>query len=203
MSRLQNERSFREACVARDIDKREAILEAALDLFGEYGFHGTAVPQIADRAGVGAGTIYRYFDSKEALVNTLFQSWKLRLLASIMDGFPLTAPLREQFHVLWSRWGGFVVQHPKVALFLELHHHQPYLDAHSHAIEERVVGLVIVLLEQGRAQRVVRDVPCPVLMALLHGIMVGLVRAHADKRLVLDAPTLDLAERCAWEAIRA
>ncbi|XBM35172.1 TetR/AcrR family transcriptional regulator [Bacillus licheniformis] len=28
---------------------------------------------IADKANVGAGTIYRYFDSKEALVNVLFQ----------------------------------------------------------------------------------------------------------------------------------
>jgi AcrR family transcriptional regulator len=42
-------------------DKREAILGAALELFAERGFHGTAVPQIADKAGVGAGTIYRYF----------------------------------------------------------------------------------------------------------------------------------------------
>jgi TetR/AcrR family transcriptional regulator, repressor of fatR-cypB operon len=51
--------------------KREAILNAALQLFTEFGFHGTAMPQVAERAGVGAGTIYRYFTSKEALVNTL------------------------------------------------------------------------------------------------------------------------------------
>ena len=50
-------------------DKREAILAAALEAFVEKGFHGTAVPEIAARAGVGAGTIYRYFESKEAVVN--------------------------------------------------------------------------------------------------------------------------------------
>jgi len=44
-------------------DKRETILAAALELFVERGFYGTAVPEIAERAGVGAGTIYRYFES--------------------------------------------------------------------------------------------------------------------------------------------
>src|SRR5690606_27876447 len=53
-------------------DKREAILHAALELFVERGFWGTAVPEIAEKAGVGAGTIYRYFESKEALVNALY-----------------------------------------------------------------------------------------------------------------------------------
>ena len=47
-------------------DKREAVLGAALELFVERGFHGTTVPEIAERAGVGAGTIYRHFASKEA-----------------------------------------------------------------------------------------------------------------------------------------
>ena len=46
------------------MDKREAILEAALELFAERGFHGTAVPLIAAKAHVGAGTIYRHFKDK-------------------------------------------------------------------------------------------------------------------------------------------
>ena len=52
--------------------KREAILDAALSLFAERGYHGTSVPSIAKRAGVGAGTLYRYFENKEKLVNALF-----------------------------------------------------------------------------------------------------------------------------------
>jgi AcrR family transcriptional regulator len=60
-------------------EKRDAILAAALELFAERGFHGTSVPEIAERARVGAGTIYRYFPSKEALVNALFRAQKLEL----------------------------------------------------------------------------------------------------------------------------
>ena len=37
--------------------KQEAIFSAALDLFAERGYHGTAVPEIADKAGVGPATL--------------------------------------------------------------------------------------------------------------------------------------------------
>ena len=53
--------------------KQDAILAAALQLFAQKGFHGTAVPDVAQLAGVATGTIYRYFSSKEALVNAVFQ----------------------------------------------------------------------------------------------------------------------------------
>ena len=69
-------------------DKEEAILAAALELFAERGFYGTAVPAVAQRAGVGAGTIYRYFDNKEALVNVLYRRWKQAYSLALMTDFP-------------------------------------------------------------------------------------------------------------------
>ncbi|MCJ7500817.1 TetR/AcrR family transcriptional regulator, partial [bacterium] len=53
-------------------DKRQAIMEAALDLFVELGFHGAPTSLIAKRAGVGVGTIYRYFQSKEELIHRIY-----------------------------------------------------------------------------------------------------------------------------------
>lgn len=77
-------------------DKREAILAAALGLFVERGFHGTAVPEVAARAGVGAGTIYRYFASKEALVNALYQREKGLLAAIMLKDFPADVGARAR-----------------------------------------------------------------------------------------------------------
>jgi len=50
-------------------DKRDDIVRAALELIAENGFHGAPMAMIADKAGVGAGTIYRYFENKEVLIN--------------------------------------------------------------------------------------------------------------------------------------
>jgi AcrR family transcriptional regulator len=52
---------------AEDPGKRQAILEQAIRTFAECGFRGADVQVIADGAGVGKGTVYRYFRSKEDL----------------------------------------------------------------------------------------------------------------------------------------
>src|SRR5215510_1382235 len=83
-------------------DKYEAILTAALHLFGERGFYGTAVPEVAKRARVAAGTIYTYFPSKEALVNALYRKWKQALGQQVFMAFPIDASPREQFEVMWG-----------------------------------------------------------------------------------------------------
>ncbi|MBS0261206.1 MAG: TetR/AcrR family transcriptional regulator [Planctomycetes bacterium] len=47
--------------------RREEILDAAAEVFAKHGFAVTDVQEIADKIGVGKGTIYRYFPSKEEL----------------------------------------------------------------------------------------------------------------------------------------
>jgi AcrR family transcriptional regulator len=188
--------------VPRPADKREAILVAALDLFVERGFHGTAVPTVADRAGVGAGTIYRYFQSKEALVNALYQTWKAEVSRRLLDGFDPELPAREQFQHFWDRMGQFVLEHPKVFAFLELHHHASYLDDASRALEERSVQLASALLDQMQKKKIVKSLPVPLLMAVVYGALVGVVRAGWEGKLELNRDTFTIAEQCAWEAIR-
>ncbi|NLK71800.1 MAG: TetR/AcrR family transcriptional regulator [Clostridiales bacterium] len=48
-------------------DKRTAILNAASELFATQGFNNTKMIDIAEKAGIGKGTIYEYFTSKESL----------------------------------------------------------------------------------------------------------------------------------------
>jgi AcrR family transcriptional regulator len=50
---------------------RERVLEAALGVFSEKGFHVATMDEVAERAHVGKGTLYRYFANKEALFNEL------------------------------------------------------------------------------------------------------------------------------------
>ena len=70
-------------------------------------FHGTAVPEIARRAGVSAGTIYNYFDSKVALVNVLFRTYKGAITSDVYANFPVEAEPRQQFGVMWGRIADF------------------------------------------------------------------------------------------------
>ena len=51
--------------------KRTQILTAAEIILAEHGFYAFSMQTLADKAGVAAGTIYRYFENKEALMNEL------------------------------------------------------------------------------------------------------------------------------------
>ena len=46
---------------------RQAVAHAALELFIEQGYRGTPVSDVAKRAGVAKGTVYRHFEDKQAL----------------------------------------------------------------------------------------------------------------------------------------
>ena len=55
--------------------KRQAILEAALLVFTQNGYEKTKIIDVAKIAGVGKGTVYEYFDSKEALFRCLLEEY--------------------------------------------------------------------------------------------------------------------------------
>src|SRR5881394_2807946 len=59
----------------------EEIISAALDVFTDRGFAATKLEDIARRAGVTKGTIYLYFDSKEALFKALVRQTIVPIIA--------------------------------------------------------------------------------------------------------------------------
>jgi AcrR family transcriptional regulator len=62
---------------------RAAILRAATEAFTQLGWRGTSIAVIADRAGVGVGTMYQYFRAKEDVIATLVAEWTLQALSDI------------------------------------------------------------------------------------------------------------------------
>jgi len=57
-----------------------AIIEAAATVFAEHGFRAARVADIAVRAGIGKGTVYEYFRSKEELFLAVFDSFAVGTL---------------------------------------------------------------------------------------------------------------------------
>ncbi len=63
--------------------KSVLILEAAAQVFSEKGFYAATVEEIASRAGVGKGTVYEYFPSKEALFRAMLRAGMQSYLAAV------------------------------------------------------------------------------------------------------------------------
>jgi len=87
------------------VDKRRAILEAAIRVFARQGYHATRVSDIADEAGVAYGLVYHYFRSKEAVMTELFsERWSL-LLAASNEIYAEALPPKEKL----DRIAGFII----------------------------------------------------------------------------------------------
>lgn len=182
-------------------DKQSAILDAALSLFAEQGFHGTAMPLVATRAGVGTGTIYRYFESKEALVNALYRKLKLEMSQALLGKFPFEKSPREQFRYFWRAMIDYARAHSRAFAFLELHYHRSYLDDESRALEQRMISVIEGFFARARQEKLVKDLPPMVQFAIVYGALVGVLRAADEGYVERIEDYLDDTERAAWDAI--
>ena len=75
--------------------KRQAIIEAALDIFAKQGYEETTIAQIAAAAGVAVGTVYLYFHNKREIYTQASIDWTKRIGAALRDPRILSLPIRQ------------------------------------------------------------------------------------------------------------
>jgi AcrR family transcriptional regulator len=186
--------SRREALAAR-------VLDAALGLFAERGYHGTSVPSVMERAGVGGGSLYRLFESKEALVNAVFRDAKSRLQRALRDGLRTDLPPRQLFDEMWARLAAFARAEPLRFRFLELQDHAPYLDGESRQLELSVLAPIVLACMDFQRRGVFRgDVDAPTIMAFVWGAFVGLVKAERLGYVKVEPAAFEAARDACWRA---
>jgi len=88
----------------------EEILEAALELFTEKGFAATRITDVARKAGISKGTLYLYFDNKEAIFRAVVQEMitpQLEREEALVDAYqgPTDVLFREMIHDWWEYIG--------------------------------------------------------------------------------------------------
>jgi AcrR family transcriptional regulator len=79
---------------ARAAERRQAIIEAALDEFVARGFAATRLDDVARRAGVAKGTIYLHFTDKEALFQELIRTALVPLISRLAAPPPAGGSVR-------------------------------------------------------------------------------------------------------------
>jgi AcrR family transcriptional regulator len=182
-------------------DKRARLLAAALDLFETRGFDGVAVPEIAAKAGVAVGTVYRYFQTKDALVNALYRQWKQAYNDLVLAPAPKGMKPRELFSRYWHRMTLFARTNPRAMRFMDLHHHGAYLDAESRALSKSYAQVAEEFVRAARAEGAIRNLDPIMVVALMWGAAAGLTKFAASGALEFDAKLAGEMEEALWRAI--
>ena len=186
-------------------DKRGNIIQATLELVAEQGFHGAPMAEIAVKAGVAAGTIYRYFENRDVLINELHRELEEKIRAHIQKGYPIERSLRERFLYLISELLRYFIVHPLHFRYMEQYFNSPYgIALHR----ERILGksgsddILMNIFQQGIEQLVFKEFPKIALFSLAFGPVIFLMRDHSLGFVTLDDSLIDhIAEAC-WDAIK-
>ena len=83
------------------MNKNQVIIETALRLFVENGFHGTATSKIAQESGVANGTLFNYFATKEILIVAIYNSIVKKMDDFIIESIESHSVSKESFRTLF------------------------------------------------------------------------------------------------------
>ncbi|MDP3478401.1 MAG: TetR/AcrR family transcriptional regulator [Desulfoprunum sp.] len=191
-----------------NIDKRTAILKAAMELIAENGFHGAPTAMIATRACVGTGTIYRYFADKDVLIKDVFKDVEARLNMVLMEKYPADQSVRRRLDHYYSGLIRFFLENPMEFKFLGQFYDSPYGVAvrrdkifAQKGNEDRCEAMKS-LFEQGIAEKVIKDLPIVILFAIFFGSLISVVRDHTLGFIELDDQLIRLTSEASWDAIK-
>ncbi len=184
-------------------DKRTAILQSALELFEEFSYGQTPVPLVAERAGVAAGTIYRYFPGKKSLVNELYQHWKLQFADALLDNLDPRLSAEASFRQIWTQLCDFAVAHTNAFAFLETHHHASYLNEQSLSIGHDLDTAMEKVILEWQLQNQVRNGDPATLLAQVYGGFVGVVRQHRANDIAITSDINMVTVEAAWAMLSA
>lgn len=87
------------------------ILVAADTLFGERGFDGVSVRDVAERAGVNKALVFYYYKSKVALFETVVQRYYDGHRAALEAAFATGGSIRERLHRLMDAYVDYIDEH--------------------------------------------------------------------------------------------
>ncbi len=139
-------------------EKYQRILDAAVAVFAEKGFHVARVADIAARAGVADGTVYLYFRNKEEIlmtaINTAFDAFVARARTELEKIASPTEKLRRLAQMHLGALGSN--RNLAVVFQMELRQSARFLAPFSHEHMIEYMGLVREAIRQGQEKGVFR-----------------------------------------------
>ncbi|NJO92447.1 MAG: TetR/AcrR family transcriptional regulator [Chloroflexia bacterium] len=165
------------------MDKKELIINAALKLFVDNGFHGTATSKIAQEAGVANGTLFQYFKTKDELVIALYIHLKDELAEYVSKNTDDNAEIKEAIksQVLSSLF--WALDNSTKFRFIHQFQTSPYIGQIEQDVIDKQVEPHLTLIQRGIKQGVLKPLNGDLIYSLLSSQIFGLYQFLTSKKL--------------------
>ncbi len=155
-----------DAAEQRRQDKRRQILEAAVDVFAEKGFHKSRVSDVARAADVADGTIYLYFKGKDDILISIFEETMQEMTEGVTAALAGIADPLDRLRAFAEFHMGNVETHRNVAkvLQVELRLSNTFMKEYKPTRLQSYMDIIGGLIEEGKQAGVVRSDANPTIL---------------------------------------
>lgn len=185
-----------------DNAKRRALIESAVQVVANRGFHGAPIGLIAEVAKVAIGTVYLHFESKDHLMLEAYREVERRCLAAVMKNYPAQEGGRQRFCHLTQGLMRYFKLFPEEFFFVDQFLSSPYRkEVSPRYLPDSEAGRILQFFREGVEEGLFKAMPLAMLLALACGPLIQVVRAHAVGHLYLDEERIARTVDSCWGAI--
>lgn len=180
-------------------DKKQAIFESTLALIKDHGFHGAPMSLVAKNAGVAAGTIYHYFESKEHLICALYSDTRHRVTAVVDQALKEKGSLKDKFHRVWNSLYRFYVKEPNVLIFFEQFVNSPF---NADKYPDHFRGELYTFFAEAIKSGALKPIKPELLLVTVVGSIISAAKLHLYGQIPLTKTDLERAIDILWSGIK-
>lgn len=156
-----------------DIDKRNALIEAACELFTTEGYENTTIAHVARKAGVAVGTVYLYFKNKSDLLSAVKGMWEQEVLGSLVRPELSSIPFHLRARPMIEATFDICARHTNM---VQLMGAQPELMGDWKSLgTPGIYAALRAFLEEGIALGAIRSVDLDVAPVVVYGMVNGVL----------------------------
>jgi AcrR family transcriptional regulator len=179
---------------------RQRLIRAALELFATRGYHDTTTAQIAKKAGVAEGTIYRHFPSKQQLLNELYRA-AMRWAAKVVQDTEAAEKPHAQLARVAQALAEGAVRDPTVVKLGFLERLEPVLDDESRKTAREFRAALERVIAQGKAEGTIRAGAADVWAGVWLAVVIYALEKIVAREWKPGDAAVGLVIDGAWEAV--
>lgn len=183
-------------------DKRVAALQATLELIAEQGLQDTPMSQVAERANIGVGTIYRYFSNKDDLINALYIDIKSQLARAGIQGYSPDVPPPDALKLILRNVIFYFLAHPPAFWFIEQYENSPQITAATREEGVKLAEPIEDFFKRATAAGLLKDLPVELLGALMSGAVTSLTKLYLTGSFDINDGRLEPSLSAIWDLLK-
>jgi AcrR family transcriptional regulator len=182
---------------------QKAVLETTLSLIIEKELQATSMSLIAKKSGVSTGSIYHYFDGKEAIINELYKAIVAFNGEKVLEGFFTDEPIRTRLERAWENIIRVSIQYPQGFQFIEQYSFSPYIyeEVKKEAYEGGWCGPLKKMYAQAVQEKVFIEMEPLAMVQMHYGSFVYIVKGNLNHHFTLTEAGIKLLIQATWNSV--